>query len=511
MIASDLATGSIRRARAALTRFVDDPGAESDPTLPAALLALGGEPPAATVGRLLALYERRTPGYGRHNARRYRWDLGFHAQPGNISYADAPPTATMWHPSESEALLDHPGRFARRLLVPVTVATQLEFWQRVAEQADPALADRAAWLLEETQPTAEDDVAGWITAVDPWADSFGLWLLTAHPAAHERLRDLVFALAVRYGQIALRDRVVTGVRYPFWQQPLASASSHLGLALWRLGIHPMLLPDLVAFVHSQQQPSGGWADANQPSEVLTTLAAAELLCALDPSFDPQPVTRFFVRAQEPDGWWRALNPEVPWLTGAIAGWLERSALPFADRFRWPVLPVWSRDRTTRLPTMAVFDELVVALRAMEGLACASLEVAFIDLAGFGNFNNVYGMDAGDRALAAYATALRGIPGTLTIRQGGDELLVLGTPGRGPILEAQLRTFMDTWLDEAERAGVPRGGVVPRILLTAGTGSTLREMRTELGTAIGLLKKAEATPGPTGLLTWLDAERTSGRR
>jgi hypothetical protein len=121
------------------------------------------------------------------------------------------------------------------------------------------------------------------------------------------------------------------------------------------------------------------------------------------------------------------------------------------------------------------------------------------------------MDAGDRALAAYATALRGIPGTLTIRQGGDELLVLGTPGRGPILEAQLRTFMDTWLDEAERAGVPRGGVVPRILLTAGTGSTLREMRTELGTAIGLLKKAEATPGPTGLLTWLDAERTSGRR
>jgi hypothetical protein len=31
------------------------------------------------------------------------------------------------------------------------------------------------------------------------------------------------------------------------------------------------------------------------------------------SFDPTPVTTFFVRAQEPAGWWRALNPEVPWL------------------------------------------------------------------------------------------------------------------------------------------------------------------------------------------------------
>jgi hypothetical protein len=30
------------------------------------------------------------------------------------------------------------------------------------------------------------------------------------------------------------------------------------------------------------------------------------------SFDPTPVTTFFVRAQEPAGWWRALNPEVPW-------------------------------------------------------------------------------------------------------------------------------------------------------------------------------------------------------
>jgi GGDEF domain-containing protein len=237
--------------------------------------------------------------------------------------------------------------------------------------------------------------------------------------------------------------------------------------------------------------------------VLTTLAAAELLSVLDPSFDPESVTAFFVRHQEPTGWWRALNPEVPWLTGAISTWLEHSTRPFADRFAWPELPVWSRDRTTRLPTMAVFDELVVALGAIHGLANTELEVAFIDLAGFGAFNNAYGMDAGDRALAAYAAALRELPRTLTIRQGGDELLVLGRPGSAGRLEPQLRAFMRGWPAQAEQAGVPRGGVVPRILVAGGRAGDLRRLRTELGTAIGLLKKASEAPGPEGVLVWLD--------
>jgi GGDEF domain-containing protein len=504
-VSGNIGTAAVVRARSALARFIADEDAVSDPMLPAALLALGAEPSSALPSQLLALYERREPGYGRENARRYRWGLGFHDEPGNLTYAGASPTTRMWRPREWEAHRDHPGRYAQRVLVPVALATQLEFWQRIAERGDGPTAERAVRLLADTQPTAENDVAVCITALDPWADTFALWLLTDHPGAHERLRDLVFALAVRYGQIAQRSGVVLGNRYPFWQEPLVSASAHLGLALWRLGIHPTLLPTLIAFVRSQQRPDGGWADADQPSDVLTTLAAAELLSALDPSFDPTPVTTFFVRAQEPAGWWRALNPEVPWLTGAIATWLERSPRSFADRFAWPELPVWSRDRTTRLPTMAVFDELVVALGAIDGLAQAPLEVAFIDLAGFGAFNNSYGMDAGDRALAAYAAALRALPQTLTIRQGGDELLVLGTPGRAGGLEGQLRAFMVAWPEQAKRAGVPRGGVVPRILLASGRAGELRRLRTELGTAIGVLEKATEAPGPDGLLVWLDQE------
>jgi GGDEF domain-containing protein len=491
-------TSASERARQALARFVGSADSDADGLLPAALLALGDTDFRELGARLLERYALRVPAYGRENPRRYRWGLGFKAEAGP-AYAAADGLVDWWRPREARWLAEHPDTYAKRLLVPITLATQFEFWARLASTPGDPSAEGAARLVDEVLPVAENDVAAWITGTDPWADTFALWLLTSQPRAHARLRDLTFALAVRYAQVAMRDGTVRGLRHPFFQEPLPSASAHLAVSLWRLGIYPTLLPQLLDLVRGAQQPDGGWADPGQPSDVLTSLAAAELLGSLQPTFDPSSAIAFFERHQEPAGWWRALNPEVPWLTGAIADWIERSTLPFAARFRWPELPVWSRDRTTGLPTMAVFDELAIALAGMPGLAEAQLEVAFIDLAGFGEFNNRHGMDAGDMTLAAYAAALRALPGTMVIRQGGDELLVLGTPSLGAVLEAQLRQFMIDWQDAAEQVGVPRGEVVPRVLVTSDHAGQLRAMRGRLGTAIGEMKDAFPDPRPNGAL------------
>lgn len=489
---------SVARARSALARFAAAPDADGDGLLPAALLALPVSPePIAR--RLVERYRRQVPGYGRDNVRRYRWSLGFHAEVGHLEYAEPPGRQTWWRPKEAGLLAEHPGRYARRILVPAALATQLEYWIGLAEGANAALASAARDLLDEAQPIADSDVARWIAADDPWADTFALWVITSHPGAHARLRDLTFALAVRYAQIAVPHGVVPGIKYPFFGEPLVSATAHLATSLWRLGIYPSRLPEFVSFVAEQSKPDGGWADPDQPSDVLTTLAAAELLTALDPSFDPVATIGFFERHQEPAGWWRALNPEVPWLTGAIARWIERAVLPFADRFAWPDLPVWSRDRLTGLPTLAVFDELCVALAGLPGLRETSLEVAFIDLAGFGDFNTARGQDAGDAALAAYGRALARVPHSLAIRQGGDELLVIGTPGTAGELEPALRQFMTDWLDLGTEAGIRPGEVVPRIVVVDGAASRLREMRGLLGQAIGPVKRAFNQPDPPGVL------------
>lgn len=491
---------AVQRAMSALARFAIAPDADADGLLPAALLALPVSPPAIA-HRLLERYRRQKPGWGRENVRRYRWSLGFHAEVGNLVYAEPPNRTTWWRPKEADWLKERPGQYARRILVPVALATQLEYWSRHEQGSDHGLATGARELLEESQPVADADVARWILGDDPWADTFALYVVTGMPAAHARLRDLTFALAVRYAQIAGRYGCVPGLRYPFFQQPLTSATAHLALSLWRLGIYPSRQPELVALVRDHAMRDGGWADPDQPSDILTTLAAADLMTCLDPTFDPAPTVAFFERNQEPTGWWRALNPEVPWLTAAIADWIQRAREPFEDRFRWPDLPVWSRDRLTGLPTLAVFDELCIALAGLAGLAETPVEMAFIDLAGFGDFNTAHGQDAGDAALAAYGRALAGLPHTITIRQGGDELLVIGTPTLSGRLEPLLQQFMVDWLEIGAQAGVERGSVIPRILLTRGMGRSLREMRGSLGTEIGRVKKVFPKPEPPGILLW----------
>ena len=181
--------------------------------------------------------------------------------------------------------------YGHRLMEPIALAEQFGFWGRVADDPMQATGVRTevARLLAEATPIAEDDLAAWVAASDPWRDTFALWLLTAEPQAVRRLRDLIFAIAIRYGGLVVRHgSVVRGLRFPFRGTPLVSASAQLALGLWRCGVYPSVVPSLTSFVASAAQASGGWADSGQEADVLTTLAAADLLVRVDPGFDPEP-------------------------------------------------------------------------------------------------------------------------------------------------------------------------------------------------------------------------------
>jgi GGDEF domain-containing protein len=222
---------------------------------------------------------------------------------------------------------------------------------------------------------------------------------------------------------------------------------------------------------------------------------------LDPGFDPDATHRFFAERQEPDGWWRALDPEVPWLTAAILDWMRRSTLPFAARFRWPQVSLWQRDYITGLPTMAFFAGLAGAVGHAGGaLAASTVEVAFCDLAGFRAFNTKHGQAAGDQALRVFASALEGT-GQLVVRIGGDELLVIGRPTADGVLGPALEAFLDRWPSELA-AGLPTAtGVRPRIMLDRGSAGSLRDLHGRLGVAIGELKAVTPDVPDRGVLVW----------
>jgi GGDEF domain-containing protein len=494
---------AVLRARAALRRHHAAPDAIYDTMLPASLLALDGDY-LPDPRPLLSLYQQRRLSYGRQNSMRYRWGLSYRAEPGSVAYA-ASPSPRWWRPAEAELKADNIKAYGRRLMTPIVIATQFEFWGRVAEQAeDPEMARAAEALLAEATPIAEHDLAEWNMALDPWRDTFGLWLLLRHLHAVGRLRDATFALALRYAGIAQREDGVRGRKYPFHQTPFVSADAALATALWRFGVYPTLLPRLRDRVRGYQRTDGGWSDGDQPSDVLTTLVAADLLSGLDPGWDPEPTVAFLLEHQEPAGWWRALDPEVPWLTGAVAEWLDDSRRPFAERFTWPQAAIWARDRTTGLPTMAFFDELAGLLTS---LGEVPIELAFSDLAHFHDFNNTFGMEAGDRALRTYAEALASIPGSLVVRDGGDEVLIVGAPTVTGSLRAQLDEFRRAWPAWAQaHADVRPGEVVPRILTVEGTAGELRRLRNALGSQIGTFKALVEDPGRFGAIAHLSPER-----
>jgi GGDEF domain-containing protein len=205
------------------------------------------------------------------------------------------------------------------------------------------------------------------------------------------------------------------------------------------------------------------------------------------------------RAAGEDGLWRAFGPEAPWLTLEVLELMASLERSFAERFRFPFLPDVNRDHKTKLPFFAYFADLCRLFRALPGLSRTRTDLAFIDLIGFRAFNNAYGQERGDDVLRAFADALRTLPAARAIRDGGDEFLVVGAPGRSG-LRADLESFRAEWPVRFLAhfgQGVPP--VAPRILVARARGGSLTEAREHLGRAITSLKDRSGPDDPKGIL------------
>ncbi len=200
---------------------------------------------------------------------------------------------------------------------------------------------------------------------------------------------------------------------------------------------------------------------------------------LDPDFDPAPTRDWLLKRQEPAGWWRALNPEVPWLTAAVVNWLEQSRRPFWARFEWPSSPIWALDRLSRLTTIATLEELEVGLRRLPRLADQPVETAFLDLAGFRAWNSRHGQVRGDEVIKLLGRSLGDLPDVLSVRIGGDEILMIGKPAAPPRrLWQTLEAWRHGW--PAQLAQIGAEGVAPRIVVEQTDAGRLKDSRDRLG-------------------------------
>lgn len=470
-----------------------------DPLFPTAILrgrGLLGRP--VDPGPLLDGWESLT--VGEVGKLRYRWNVN-PRYPGPLPpWLGSESEWRAWRPRDAVALRETPegrGRFVERLLTPIILADMVDFVGGLAEGEDEELAALGRHYLDEALPKVRRDAMAWVGESHAWGDTWALWALARRPHALRALYPYALAIGDAYATSARREGAVRGSRYPFHGDPLVSASAQLASGLVALGIHPKLVGAMSGWVAAHRHVDGGWGDADGPLDLLTTLVAAELLGSLDPSFDPAPTTGFLARAQGEDGWWRAYGPEATWLSVELLDWLRRSDEPFARRFRWPAVALASRDRRTGLPFYAYYSDLERLFADQPGLAGAPVEVAFLDLAGFGQFNNVHGMEMGDAALRAFAQALAEIPDAMAIRDGGDEFIVVATPTATGLPE-RLAAFRDAWPASFAAAFPGAGHVAPRVLTTSVPGRSLVAARNRLGLAIGELKQRHMTVGPTGV-------------
>jgi GGDEF domain-containing protein len=376
----------------------------------------------------------------------------------------------------------------------------IEWLERLTHHPDVETAGRAARILHEAAPTLEDDVARHVLGADAWADTFLLWAFARRPRALTRVRGLMTAVASRYASRASRAHgLVLGRSFPFFDVPMPSATAHLASAAARVGDGVEVVAPAIEWLQSQRHPDGGWGDPGQPTDPLTTIAVAELLGILDPGFDPAgvlPALEGIVAAE--DGVPRLMGPEWPWLAAellAFAGWSRR---PFRERFRWPHVPPWMIDERVRVPRYEAYLVNARLFETIPGLAPAPVEIAFLDLADFGVWNSKHGQAAGDELLAALTALLRTIPETRTIRDGGDEFLVLGAP-HAVGLEGKLRDLSARWAQAAEAQRPDRPVVPLRAAVTTTRADRLRPTREELGQWIGCLKSDFDEAPPEGVV------------
>lgn len=468
-------------------------GSPANPFRPAVLrwaLATGR---TVDAGPFLDQLERAVLG-GRGGARRYRW---------SFPVADWVPQEQRlaWRPAEHEQVERSGGDQAARLWTPPILAEHVDLLERLAHAADVATAARARALLGEATPRLEDDVARRVLGADPWGDTFLLWVFSRRSRALTAVRGLVSAIAARYAARAARTGgIVEGITFPFFEQPMPSATAHLAAAAARMGEGIDLVAPAVAWLAEQRRPDGGWGDPDQPSDLLTTLAVAELLGTLDPAFSPAAALDAIgaILARQ-DGRVEVMGPEWPWVAVELVMFARWSALPFQDRFRWPHMADWVIDRRVRVPRYEAYLLDARLFERLPGLGAAAIEISFLDMAGFGAWNSTYGQAAGDELLALLTAQLRTIPSSRTIRDGGDEFLVLGAPGAAG-LEDRLGEVFRRW-PGVSRAAYPDLAVVPlRAAITTTTASDLLEARVRLGAWIGDVKRANPSPAPEGVIT-----------
>ncbi len=484
------------RARRALLGLVDSVSLSEPFASSIALFA--DEQRESLASRLLEHWGTRSPG-SPVGPDRYRWELTHARATGIPEYAGDPATWTAWKPAEQTFLTQDPFAFEERLSVPIVSTETAELLALLADSE--RLAGPAAEMLHEAAPVLRRDFASYIQARHSWTDTFGLWCVVRHPRTLAMLHPMAFAIGECYAATARRtDGTVLGSRFPFHDKPLVSASAQLASGLLALGADVDLVVALFNHVESSRGPDGAWGDADGPSDVMTTLVAADLLAHADPAFDPAPTVKWLIQRQCADGFWKALGPEAPWSTREVLGLLEAAAKPFASRFRWPHVQAANLDHKTLLPSYAYFSEVASLFRELPGLSAASTELGFIDLAGFRDFNNQFGQDQGDAVLACFARELARVDGVRAIRDGGDEFLVVGAPTGSGLVPA-LDAFRKSWPKRFEAEfGEGVTPVAPRVLVTEVAGRQLVRAREELGRAVAPLKKREPAPSPEGVLS-----------
>ena len=492
------AAGAIASGSTALLRLGESIGQTEliDPVIASAYRFARSQGVRVNVPRLLAAYARAADRAERTEGFPWAFDPG--GGPGPLDRSGTRPTAIHWRPRDRDRLMADPSGYARWLVEPIAQVQTLELLAELAG-SEGALGEAAGPIRNALLPSIEAGFALHVAADDPWRDLFALWLLTRAPVTLNDLWYLATAIAYRYATMARRVAGPVLGTGPFEGEQLVSASAALGTVLWQLRIYPSLVPELVAFVADRAGGDGGWGDPGQPTDVLTTLIAADFLLGIDPTFDPQPTIDWFARAQDEEGWWRALGPEVPWLTAAVVDWLVRATGPVVARFRWPGALKLDLDRRTQLPTFAWFADLVRSVAEVHGLAAAHWDIAFVDLAGFGAFNTEHGQAKGDDVIGEFGRALDRIPGCRVIRDGGDEFILIGTPGDNGLYD-RLDAFRSSWLDEFTATfGAIERPVRPRITVSRSLGSDLVSARERLGRRIGELKKASPDPPDDGVI------------
>jgi GGDEF domain-containing protein len=495
---ADPGRDAIEAGGAALLRLGESIGHQelTDPVMAAAYRFARSRGVPVNVPRLLAAYTRAAERADRPDGFPWAFEPG-----GGLGSPISPESSAErvhWRPRDRDRLVADPAGYARWFVEPIAQVQVLELLAEIARKND-VQGEAAKPIRNALLPSIEAGFALHVAADDPWRDLFALWLLTRAPTTLNDLWYLATAIAYRYASRARRVAGPVIGTGPFEGEQLVSASAALGAVLWELRVYSTLVPDLVAFVAGSGARDGGWADPGQPTDVLTTLVAAELMLGLDPTFDPTATIAWFARAQDDDGWWRALGPEAPWLTAAVVDWLVRASGPVVARFRWPGALRIDLDRRSQLPTYAWFADLVRSVAEMPGLAGSEWEIAFIDLAGFGAFNTEYGQAMGDDVIAEFGRALARIPGSRSIRDGGDEFIVIGTPGDIGLFD-RLDAFRQAWLTDFGAAfGASARPVRPRITVTRTPGAELAAARERLGRRIGELKKEVLDPPDDGVI------------